>query len=176
MKPSMSRSRRQAGGVGTGLLLLVALLEIAFGVLLFLWWRAGVCQPPLPAGIRHALLGGGGAGLVGGNENAGSDQEQNAQTQAQTAATSAPQEGDSTTTGAAAQDSGGNTSGNLNDVPDPNCVGKTAASLLNSGSSTPPPSCAPMKAPAQLQKAVQQVQNMNGATSDQNEPAASATP
>lgn len=33
------------------------------------------------------------------------------------------------------------------EVPDPNCVGKTTAGLLNSNSSTTPPSCAPMNAP-----------------------------
>jgi hypothetical protein len=90
-------------------------------------------------------------------------------------------EGGNSSTGAAAQNAGsnaagGNTSGSLNDVPDPNCVGKTTASLLSSGSSTPPPTCAPIKAPAQLQQAAQQVQNMNGATNAQTQPAASNTP
>ena len=171
-----SRSHRQAGGAGAGVLLLVALLEIAIGVFLFFWWRAGICQPPLPASIQHALLGGGGAGPGGGDENGGPNQEQNVRTQSQAIATSAPSGADSASTGATAQDAAGNTSGSLRDVPDPKCVGKTTASLLGSGSSTPPPSCAPMKAPPQLQQAAAQVQNMNGATNDHRQPAASPTP
>jgi hypothetical protein len=180
MKPSITRSSRQTGGAGTGVLLFVALLEIALAIFLFLWWRAGVCQPPLPAAIQRALLGSRAGGQIGGNLNGGPSQEQGSQTQAQSIATSVPQGRDSST-GAAAQDagsntSGGNTSGSLNDVPDPNCVGKTTASLLSSGSSTPPPTCAPMKAPAQLQQAAAQVQNMNGATNAQSQPAGSPTP
>jgi len=115
-----------------------------------------------------------------GNLNGGPGQEQSTQTQVQSDATIVPQ-GDVTSTNAAAQNAGGNasggtTSGGLNDVPDPNCVGKTTASLLSSGSSTPAPTCAPMKAPAQLQQAAQQVQNMNGATNAQSQPAGSPTP
>lgn len=34
-------------------------------------------------------------------------------------------------------------------VPDPNCVAKTTAGLLNANSSTTPPSCAPITVPSQ---------------------------
>lgn len=172
----MTRSRRQAGGIRTALLFIVAIIEIAIGWLLYTWWRGGACQPPMPASIQRALLGGGAAGPNGGNDNSGPGQDQDVQTQSQTGATSAPQGGGSTATGASAQTGAGDTSGSLNEVPDPNCVGKTTASLLGSGSSTPPPTCAPMKAPAELQHAAQQVQNMNGATSGQSQSAASPRP
>jgi len=43
----------------------------------------------------------------------------------------------------------GNADVNSGQVPDPNCVAKTTAGMLNSNSSTTPPSCAPMNVPTQ---------------------------
>ncbi len=49
--------------------------------------------------------------------------------------------------------------GDVNQVPDPNCVAKTTAGLLNSEpAASTPPSCAPMSPPPALKQAEQQVQ------------------
>ena len=63
---------------------------------------------------------------------------------------------------ASASTSGGATnasvSGDLNQVPDPNCVAKTTASLLSTDRASARPSCAPMNQPPQLRQAAKQLQ------------------
>ena len=64
-------------------------------------------------------------------------------------------------------------SGDTNQVPDPNCVAKTAAGLLSESAPPAQPSCAPMSPPPELKKAEQQLSN--GSMSSQSA-AASPSP
>lgn len=163
MMNRLSRNRSSRGGMGSGLVAILGLVEIAVLIYLLLWARsAGACAPP-----QLRMLGNlfgpqqmqGGNGAPGPSDANNGNQPQPRPVQTQSADQPTTSGGD-----AGGAQSTGTTSGNLNDVPDPNCVGKTTASLLNSDSSTPPPSCAPMKAPPELQKAAQQVQGLGQQT------------
>jgi hypothetical protein len=129
------------------LLFVVALVE---GFLIWeLWTHRTACAAAAaaPATLPNAA---GGGGLEAGSGNGSALQPSPA----------APAPANSASGSAASGGSVSNqaVSGDTNQVPDPNCVGKTAASLLNSGPSTTPPSCAPMSPPPQLRQAEKQVQ------------------
>ena len=135
------------------LTLLLFLIAVAEGVAIWaLWTHRAPCAAAAGATPAAGLLGPGGAG--GGTES-GSGNAAPPTPGSGAPASAAP------AASAAAEGSGTNqpVSGDLNQVPDPNCVAKTTASLLNSGESTAPPSCAPMSAPPQLQQAAKQVQD-----------------
>jgi hypothetical protein len=133
----------------TLLLFVVALVE---GFLIWeLWSHRTTCAASTNAAPATLLNGaGGGGGLESGSGNGS----------AVVPSPAVPASANPASSGAASGGSASNqaVSGDLKQVPDPNCVGKTAASLLNSGQSTTPPSCAPMSPPPQLQQAEKQVQ------------------
>jgi hypothetical protein len=70
-----------------------------------------------------------------------------------------PQPVDTAASVAAPATQGGDASvqGDTNQIVDPKCVGKSAATLLSSDSPPPGPTCGPMKQPPELQKAEQQI-------------------
>ena len=70
-----------------------------------------------------------------------------------------PQPVDSGAAGAAPASQNRDTSvhGDTKQVVDPKCVGNAAADALSSDSPAPGPTCGPMKQPAELQKAEQQI-------------------
>ena len=57
----------------------------------------------------------------------------------------------------AAQTGDASVQGDPNQVVDPKCVGNAAAAALAPGTAAPGPTCGPMKQPAELQKAEQQL-------------------
>jgi hypothetical protein len=129
------------------LLFVVALVE---GFLIWeLWTHRTACAAATTA---PAILpnGAGGGGLEAGSGNGTALQPSPA-----APASASPERGGDAGSGSVSNQA---VSGDINQVPDPKCVGKTAASLLNSGQSTTPPSCAPMSPPPQLQQAEKQVQ------------------
>lgn len=143
-------------------MVILGLLEIA-GLAGFIAFRDRAC-PILTAGQSSggAAPGGtlalpAGAGLEGGS--GGSTQTIAPQTPAPQASapgasTAAAAGGDSTTTTGDVR-----VQGDANQVPDPNCVAKATAGLLNSQAApSSPPSCAPMSPPPALKQAEQQVQ------------------
>ena len=136
------------------LLFVVALVE---GFLIWELWTHRTACPATTSAAPAALPNGagGGGGLETGSGNGTAVQPSPA----------SPVSANTAPGGAAAGGSASNqaVSGDLNQVPDPKCVGKTAASLLNSGQSTTPPSCAPMSPSPQLQQAEKQVQGAGAA-------------
>ncbi len=164
--------RSSRGGIGSGLVVLVGLVEVAVLIALVLWFRsAGACVPPQFRPLSHFLSPGGGQ-LTGPAQPGGSADSQSVGVQTGSAQANGQQAATDDANGSSggAHDPGA-VSGDLNAVPDPKCVGSEAASMLNSGSATAPPSCPPIKAPPALQQAAKQVQGLG----DQS-PTASATP
>lgn len=119
---------------------IVAVLEVALLVAIVLFVRSGSCRLIAPSALG-SLMGGASGGDKGdaGDRGAGA-----ALPSSLPPVTAAPGSGSASDTSGAQN---ANVSGDLNQVPDPNCVGKTAAGLLNSQASTTPPSCPPMSAP-----------------------------
>lgn len=167
-------------------LAVVALLEILVVVAIVLWIRAGApCNGGVSA-LPPALLG-----LFGGHGAASASTASGAAAGGGAAATEAGDDAESpgpvSSGGAAgATDNGGaagasaaggsaQANGDLNQVPDPNCVGKTAAGLLNSDQAKPQATCGAFKAPPELKAAAAQVQNGIGTTGTTPN-GASATP
>lgn len=140
----------------TLLLFVVAVVE---GIVIWTLWthRAPCATAPSAAPSAGLLNGGaGGGGIEGGSGSA----------PPATPASAAPA-GASPAPSSVSSGSGSDAaaSGDLNQVPDPNCVAKTTASLLNSGQATAPPSCAPMSPPPQLRQAAKQLQGGPGPAS-----------
>ncbi|GEM_PF-2976028 len=161
----MGFPRSSRGGMGSGLVVLVGLVEIAVLIALLLWFRsAGACLPPQFRSLSH-FLSPGGATMTGHAQSGGAD-DSNAGAQTGSGQANGQQAGSDDANGASggAHDPGA-VSGDLNAVPDPKCVGSEAASMLNSGSATAPPSCPPMKVSPALQQAAKQVQGMGGQAS-----------
>lgn len=133
----------------TLLLFSIAIIE---GVVIWALWTHRVPCAPAAAAVPAAglLNGGGGGGEIENGSGAGTPLAPSSAPAAAAPASSAASGGSGTNQPV---------SGDLNQVPDPNCVAKTTASLLNSGESTAPPSCAPMSPPPQLQQAAKQVQS-----------------
>jgi len=175
--------RKRNGGFGW-FLALVALLEILVIVAIVVWIRMGApCDGGLSAlpPSLSSLFGGhaargvanpGGAAAGGGAADVGGD-AQGAGTTGSGGAAGTANNGSAAAGSAAGGSAQAN--GDLNQVPDPNCVAKTAAGLLNSDQATPQPSCGAFKAPAALKAAAAQVQNGVG-TSAATPNAEDATP
>jgi hypothetical protein len=139
---------RKRGHWGRWFVTLIALLEIAVLAGIFMWMRGGACGIPTAQTFVRMFASGGANDVppvVGGSDRV--SQQPAAGTQGN---------GDASN---AAPGKGASVSGDLNEVPDPNCVAKTTAGLLNSGDATTPPSCAPMSPPPALRQAAGQVQN-----------------
>ena len=136
--------------IGRWIVALVAVLEIAVLVGMFFWVRSGACGIPTAQAFGSLFATGGTSGNLPTGNGGGSLPQQPAAT--------GNQSGGGTTAGASG--AGASVSGDLNQVPDPNCVAKTAAGLLNSDDATTPPSCAPMSPPPALRQAARQVQNL----------------
>jgi hypothetical protein len=151
---------------GTWLVIIVGLIEIAAIAAFFeVKGVAGaVCSAPAVARLTGAgggTLPGGGAQLpMGAGADAMPSADAGGVAQPVTAGSAVPLAAGSA---AAAEDesAAGNASvkGDTNQIVDPNCVAKTAASLLNSD--TPAPSggatCGPMKQPEALKAAERQI-------------------
>lgn len=106
----------------------------------FLIWELWTHRTPCAAAAgtvpsAQPFAGGAGAGNGGGSGNGTPLPPSTPVPASATPATRA---------GAGGSPASGTASGDLNQVPDPNCVGRTTASLLNAGQSTTPPSCPPM--------------------------------
>jgi hypothetical protein len=147
--PSGKKHRHIAGWI----VAIVAIFEIAVVAGIVAWVRSGACALPTAQSVGR-MIGGGGSE----SEPTGQGSPQPVPAAAASAATASPVPGSD----GSAQAAGA--SGDLNQVPDPNCVAKTTAGLLNSDSSTAPPSCPPMSPPPALQKAAGEVQNMPATT------------
>lgn len=160
------------GGIGSGLVVVVGLIEVAVLIALMLWFRsAGACVPPQFRPLSR-FLAPGGAQMTGPAQPGGGVDNQNVGAQTGSSQANGQQTAtDDANGGSGGAHDSGNVSGDLNAVPDPKCVGNEAASMLNSHSATAPPSCPPMKAPPALQQAAKQVQGLGGQAST-----ASATP
>jgi len=137
--------------VGTWIVAVIALLEIA-GLAAFIEFRDRACAVVAAnAGPAAQTSGGLQAGVPQGSAP-------------QTPPAQVPQSAISPAASPAAAAGSANagdvrTQGDTNQVPDPNCVGKAAAGVLNSDSAqSAPPSCAPMSPPPALKAAEQQVQ------------------
>jgi hypothetical protein len=167
MQPTSPPPRRRRH-LGTWIVVILALLEIG-GLAAFIAFRDRACTiiaavDHLPAAAMPAAAAGGAAvAIPGGGGGGGLDAGTATQTAAPVAAPSATPPaaaaGAGTAANAAANPGDIKTQGDTNQVPDPNCVGKTAAGLLNSNAAqTAPPSCAPMSPPPALKQAEQQVQ------------------
>ncbi|MEO6835797.1 MAG: hypothetical protein ABI231_07825 [Candidatus Tumulicola sp.] len=151
MQPSVSPPRRKH--LGTWIVVIVALLEVS-GLAAFVAFKDRACVVVAASGAA--------AGSSGAN---------GPETPAPSAATPEPAVPPATATPAAPAPAGTasaagpaaagdlKTQGDTNQVPDPNCVAKTTAGLLQSD---PAPSaaasCAPMSPPPALKQAEQQVQ------------------
>ena len=143
---------RKPGRAGRRLLVLIAIVEAAVLAWIFLWARSGACGVPTAQTIvRMFAASANEAPAAGGGDTSLTPQPAAPGTQAGGDANAAPAN--------AAPVKGANVSGDLNEVPDPNCVAKSAAGLLNSGDATPPPSCPPMSPPPALRQAAGQVQS-----------------
>lgn len=140
--------------------MILGLVELA-AIAGFIAFRDRAC-PIVTANRAGGASAAGGAALPlsagGGGSEAGSSGP------AQTPQAPPPSVSSGSQAGAGANsDSGGSGSaqaqGDVNQVPDPNCVAKTTAGLLNSEpAASTPPSCAPMSPPPALKQAEQQVQ------------------
>lgn len=147
-------SPRKPRHTGRWIVAIVAVLEIAVVVGIFFWVRNGLCA----AGMSPALGRAFGSGVTSAEPSPGSD----AGTVSPQPQASGNQPEGSASGAASAQGAGA--SGDLNEVPDPNCVGKAAAGVLNSDEATTAPSCAPMSPPPELKQAEKQVQTMGTPT------------
>lgn len=141
------RKRQAAGWILSG----IALVEILFAVGIFLWIRNGACAAPAQAVGRIS-----GGGMTSTEPSPSADAGTVAPVQPPPAS-SVPAQSEPPADGAV---QGTSASGDLNQVPDPNCVAKAAAGVLNTDQSSAPPSCAPMSPPPELQQAAKQVQNL----------------
>lgn len=142
----------------TWILALFALLELG-ALAVVITFRSNACSALgfAPAGGAALRLGGGG----GGNDTGGGSGPAVTPTPVpQASAAVAPPA--VSTSGSAANPGDVKTEGDTNQVPDPNCVAKAAADVLNS---SPAPaatvSCAPMSPPPALKNAEQQIQSGN---------------
>lgn len=120
----------------------VAVLEVLVLAAIVLLVRSGSCPLLTPAGLGGLMRGASGGQTAEG----GGTSPRTAPPPSTLPAAAVPAVAASPDAGPAAQGAG--TSGDLNQVPDPKCAGKTAAGLLNSQASTTPPSCAPMNLPS----------------------------
>jgi len=144
---------------GRWIVAMIAILEIVVAAGIFFWVRGpGSCAAITPQAIEGVFGGVFGRAGAGGDGSSGAGNGQGAQQPTSSNNSSA---GDA---GAGGSGSGA-ASGDLKQLPDPNCVGKTAAGLLNSDQATAPPSCAPMSPSPELQRAAKQVQNAGSAGS-----------
>ena len=139
----------------TWFVVLLGLLEIA-AIVAFVeikGFASTVCSATVAlqgAGLAPAPIAGGG-GVQGGDGAA--------QPPPPLAPSVLPQTTDSAAPVPAPSTQGGDASvqGDTNQIVDPKCVGNSAAAVLSSDSPPPGPTCGPMKQPAELQKAEQQV-------------------
>jgi hypothetical protein len=140
---------------------LFALLELALIIAMLFWFRgstqctgaaseafAGMMFRVPLLGPMLAGGGGGGGAPAGGNPASNGN--------GAIAPAAAPSPLPQTAAPASVAASGApdtRPSGSLNDVPDPNCVGHQAASLLNSDKATAQPTCGSFSAPPELKAA-----------------------
>ncbi len=133
------------------LALLLFVVAVVEGFVIWTLWTHRAPCAPTPAASPQGLLNGG----SGGDATQGGS----GSTPPLTPASPAPS---GPAPDASASTSGGGTntsvSGDLNQVPDPNCVAKTTASLLSTDRASARPSCAPMSPPPQLRQAAKQLQ------------------
>lgn len=158
MDTSTSAPARQKHRL-TWIVVLLGLIEIA-AIVAFIEVRgfaSAVCSATVAVqglGAEPVPLAGSGAaggGMQGGEENA-------AQPPPLTQ-TAVPQPVDSAAAVATppAQSGDASVQGDTNQIVDPKCVGTTAAGVLSSDPPPPGPTCGPMRQPAALKKAEQQI-------------------
>jgi hypothetical protein len=167
MQQTVNAPPRKRGGAGIWLFL-IALLEIAaFAVLWYLLRAGSPCLPSSPAAMLDVLRGGAGTtggrlpgAPAGGAAALPEPSSAGAGAGPMTAPLAGTADGSQTAAGAAG---GGDAraTGDLNEVPDPNCVGKAAAAMLSaSPAPAAQPSCGALKAPDELKAAARQVQGL----------------
>lgn len=120
----------------------VAVVEIVVAIAIALFLRNGSCVVAFGA---PQSLGGGMARATASPDASASG----APAALPPAGSPSPVPGDTPSAAAYGVPQSGNAQVPSAQVPDPNCVGKTTAGLLNSDSSTTPPSCAPVNVPTQ---------------------------
>jgi hypothetical protein len=109
------------------------------------------------AGTMGTAAAGGGA-MAAGSGGAEAQSASSGGTITPSAVASAPPESSTAAASSEAQGGDAGASGDTNQIVDPNCVAKTAASLLSSGTAPPAgPTCGPMKQPQALKDAEKQI-------------------
>ena len=142
------------------LALLLFVVAVVEGFVIWTLWTHRAPCAPVPGASPQALLDGGAGGAMQGGSGNDATQGGTGTTPPLAPASPAPS-GAASDPGASPPGANGNArvSGDLNQVPDPNCVAKTTASLLSSDRASAGPSCAPMSPPPQLRKAAKQLQD-----------------
>jgi hypothetical protein len=109
-------------------------------------------------GTAGGTAAAGGGAMAAGSGGAEAQSASSGGTITPSAVASAPPESSTAAASSEAQGGDAGASGDTNQIVDPNCVAKTAASLLSSGTAPPAgPTCGPMKQPQALKDAEKQI-------------------